>query len=124
MNKNYEYKGVVVLMDNNFYLFIEKDNGQPTDGISISNTNNIYDYLKRTQIQMVSVLLLDGTEPMELEDVLQNRPKFEDIFFKIKDYDLITIGDANLEEIKISDLFTNNDFVGVFKDVMKQFNLK
>lgn len=119
-----EYKGAVALIKDGYYLFIERKNGKPTDGIPISNTKNVYDKLKRTQLQLVSVLLFDGTEPMELEYVLENRPTFNDIFIKLKDLDLITIGDANLEEVNIINLFDDNSFFGIFKELMEQITLK
>lgn len=119
-----EYKGVVALIKGDYYLFMERKNGEPTDSIPISNTNNVYSKLKNTQLQLVSVLLFDGTEPMELEYILENRPNFEDIFIKIKDLDLITIIDnTEIKEVNIINLINDNSFYDIFKELMEQITL-
>lgn len=115
------YKGVVAKLLDGLYLFIERDSLDPCNGIPITDFKNIYRHLRKSQLQSVKVWLYDGSELLELEEVLENRPYFEDVFIKLKDADLITMSDAGGQEIKIQKIIEEESFVDVFKELMEQF---
>lgn len=120
MEEDY-YRGTVVKLLDGLYLFIERDNLNPSNGIPITDFKDIYRYLRKSQLQTVKVWLYDGSELLELEEVLDYRPYFEDVFIKLKDVDLITMSDADGQEIKIQEIIEEESFVDIFKELMEQF---
>jgi hypothetical protein len=118
----YIYKGVVITSEREYYLIIRKDDGDVTNAFPINNSNGVYDKLTKNHIQLVNVELLDGTESMELENVLNTRPNFENIFFKLTDIGRVEIFNKENEKVDVWDLLIiqNPEFFTMIDELMNK----
>lgn len=118
MEKDFEYYGVMIRLESNNYLFILRENGLLTNGISVSGKYVSYESLLPEQLALVHCKLYDGTELMNLEKILETND-FENIFFKLLKLGVITAmdGETPMEVKQLIKLNKMEDFVcKVFED--------
>lgn len=83
-----EYRGLVVKDENEkCLLFFEIQKGKISDGLPITDSQDIYKFLNEKQISLCTIQFCDGTEPKSFEYFKDLR----DIFFRIKDITVLSL---------------------------------
>lgn len=107
------YKGIVARFNDKIFLFFLRSNGEITDGIGISDRDQVYSKLTSSQIACVQVETKDGTKNKDLEEILVE-DNWDDIFLSIQDKMWVTVtDDETQEELSVEEVAEKGDLIKI-----------
>ena len=102
-----------------FLFLIDPKDNTLKDGVNISDDTNIYEKLSYDTIQVVEVLLKDGTidADIDLDAFVNGEYGLYDIFIHIKDITSFKLGKKNENKIIQSNTIEQVIYDGEFQDI-------
>jgi len=107
------YKVAVVKVDDDktlIHVFVQLRDGTICDNsIGMTDHEGVYEHFDECDIGLGWMYVADGTEPVDLEDMLSDNPSFDNIFFNIKDAKKACVFDVKNDRVPVTKIMETEE---------------